>query len=133
MRGTTAWIVAVGAAVVDVLAVTLPWAYYGTMSFTPDRFPGWPAYVVAAVLLHACVAVALVSRPARRPAAALAGPLALGAAGLAGWMASRYDESGLFFTAVVPMVMPMPGPGGALAIAAALASGAVAVTVALRA
>ena len=121
------------AAAADVLAVTLPWARYGDTSFTPDHFPGWPIYVVAAVLLHGCVAVMLLSRSARRPAAALfTGLLAVGVAGFALWMASRYDESGLFFTSVVPMVMPMPGPGGAIAVVAALASGTVAAVIGLR-
>lgn len=132
MPGTTAWITAAAATAVDALAVAVPWARYGDMSFTADRFPGWPAYLVAAVLLHACVAVVLLSRSARRPAAAVAGALALGVARLALWMASRYDESSLFFASVTPMVMPMPGPGGALALLAALTSGAVAAIAGLR-
>ncbi|MDI6099820.1 hypothetical protein QLQ12_14555 [Actinoplanes sp. NEAU-A12] len=132
MRRSTAWVTAAAAVVCAGLSLVLPWAHYGGITFSVLSIPGWPVYVAAQSAAAGCAVIHLSgSMRAARPGL-LAVLSALVAAGVTGWLISRYNDASLFFDAVVPMVRPRPGLGGAVGLLGALAAGAVAAVPARR-
>lgn len=111
----TKWIAYGLAVVCTVLALVVPWVHYGGMEFGLTRFPGWPIYVVGALVLHGCT---WWHATIGRALAVAGGVVALVTAVV---LMLRYDETGLFFDGpVIPAVVPSTGLGGSLAVAGAL-------------
>ncbi|RAS60851.1 hypothetical protein C8D87_111270 [Lentzea atacamensis] len=109
------WIAYGLALMCSALALMLPWAHYGGMSFWLTRIPGWPVYIAGAVVLHACTWWNTV---AGRVLAVAGGVIALVTAFV---LLLRYDDAAVFFDGpAIPAVVPVMGLGGILAVAGAL-------------
>ncbi|WP_367127159.1 hypothetical protein [Saccharothrix sp. HUAS TT1] len=96
-----------------VLAMFVPWAYYGDIDVELSRLPLWWAYLGAAVLLHLCALL-----PARVGLVFLVVPIAAAVV-----VAIGYDDASAVFDHVVPAVRPRPGVGVLFAVASAVAQG----------
>ncbi|WP_394616068.1 hypothetical protein JNUCC0626_41205 [Lentzea sp. JNUCC 0626] len=96
------------------LALLVPWTYYGDTGFGVTRFPGWPIYLVGALVLHACSWWPSV---AGRVSAAAGGAVALVTAFV---LMLGYDDAGALFDGPVILVVPVMGWGGFLAVAGVL-------------
>lgn len=109
--------IAVGAAGNLLAIVSLPWSAYGAIEMRLDRFPGWRWHVAAVAALYVAAVWALLAPAARRrlpiATSAVAG---LAAAGSAIALATRYDDSSLFFDTFVPAIKPLIGTGPVLAV-----------------
>jgi hypothetical protein len=111
----TKWLVHGLALLCTVLALVVPWTYYGDTGFGLFRIPGWPIYVTTAALLHACT---WWNSTTGRAIAAASGVVALITAVM---LLLRYDDAAVFFDGpVVPAVAAVVGLGGVLAVAGAL-------------